>query len=277
MEDYTLVRYMGEQLRKPVPGADVKGDGVIQDIMNEAARRKVGGGVTAIWTVREKQDGFWVPVRRNKNILTTYGLTALVGAYSGSFVVPQYLVYDGTLSSMGQASNIGDSVVYVVNSPILSGDTQLTLSVGLASQETITISSTSYPVTAGGQTCTQVNLTGTCVNAHSNADPVVRTPALADTMTQIPNEQYFDPTLYVGQRAVSTAGYSGGGGNFVIQFYLLSTQCNGTNGGAWFGNVGTSDTLSVGTGNLHNLYSLGYTHTNANDVEVDVVITIANS
>ena len=232
-------------------------------------------GVTGIWTVKEyipeykagrKVNGLWVPVLQRKNMFTAYGLTALASAPGGTYVAPTYLAVDTAYVTYYQATSAGVSTILLNNDPTLPGDDQLVLGAGLTSQETVTFTSISG---AGPYTYT---LQSPTVNAHAAGDPCTRQPGLNDTVTVLAPELQYDPVNAPNARLNSTAGYSAGIGNFIIQFYLTGNQATNT----MFMTIGLVDNPTIGLGNLHNVFVLGYNHNTINDVEIDGNITLTN-
>jgi hypothetical protein len=217
------------------------------------------------WTIKERQDGLWVPVADFHNIVTDFGLTGLASAPSGQYTPPTFLVIETSKTTMSSASVGGGSVVTAAD-PTISGDTQLVLSVGLAAQETVTFSSKSG---SGPFTFT---LSGTLVNNHANLDPVVRATTALDTMTSVLVEAQYDPTFNPGNRSAMTAAFSPATGQNTMQFFLSgSTATN-----VYFAHVGLTDQVSISSiaANLHNYAVLGYNHNGTNDIEVDVNYTL---
>ena len=276
MADFTLTYAHGKTLDKPLPNVDIVGDGLIGEIAREhsmidtTSLRSANVGRQGVWTVREKHDGVWVPVKRKKNVLTTYGLTALASAIGGGYNPPYYIVYDATLATVSALVNAGDTSVQLSSNPTATGDTGLVLSAGLAAQETVSFSS----VTGTGPFV--FSLTAPTVYSHPVSDPCTRACGVNDTMAVILNEQQYDSVNAPLQRLQATAGYTTGTGNYILQFYFLGIQAVNQ----WFMNVGSSDTSTTSAGNLHTIYTLGYYHdcsVTAVDVEVDVSITIANA
>lgn len=228
-------------------------------------------GVKGEWTLRERdrRTGLIIVEKTIKNIWTSYGLTALATALTTPYTPPQYLVIESFYSSLYAPSNPGDTVVNVVNpGPTLLNDTQLVLSPGLASQETVTFTS----AVDSGSGYTIYTVSGTVQKAHAVSDPVCRQPVLGDSMSSVTNEQQYDAVNAPNTRTASPSGYSGGIGNGVIQFYLPgpSAQC-------YIMLCGLSDSPTIGQGNLHNHFVLGFNHTSVTtDVEIDGSITLAN-
>lgn len=222
------------------------------------------------WVIRENVntghidgDGdIWVVVREFDNLVTNFGLTALASAPAGQLALPPiYLVIETSQTTMS-TGNIGDGTVILAADPTIAGDTQLVLSVGLPAQELVTFTSKSG---TGPFTFT---LSGTLGQAHANLDPVVRAPTPADTMASVLVEAQYDATNNPNNRVVQAAAFSPGVGQNTMQFFMAG----GTATNLLFAHVGLADQLvipGVGT-NLHNYAALGYSHTNTNDLEVDV-------
>lgn len=222
--------------------------------------------VTGRWRVKEKVNGIWIVRRRVHNIFTAYGLTALASAPGGAYIPPNYLSVDTSYVNYYQATSAGVSTVVLASDPTLPGDTQLVLSAGLASQETVTFtgSSGSGPVTFTLQSPT--------VNAHATNDPCTRGVTLNDAVSVMAPELQYDPVNAPNTRLNSNAGYSSGIGNYIIQFYLTGNQAQNT----MFMTIGLTDNPTIGLGNLHNIFVLGYNHNTINDVEIDGSITLSN-
>lgn len=223
---------------------------------------------TYVWTVKEKdpKTGLYIPVLQRKNIQTNFGLTAYAGAFQGNYTAPVYMVIDGFAPKL--VSLTGTTLVLSANAlPVLGYDTQLVLSIGTANQETVSFTSV---VQSGSQYT--FTLSATPSLSHAVNDICVRAPNAIDTMTAIFSEQQYDSTNAPNQRMQSIGGYSGGTGNWVMQYFFTGTQ-----GIFEFVTVGLADAVTIGTGNLHNLLPLGFNHTGTtNDLELDVSLTLSN-
>ena len=224
-------------------------------------------GVSGIWTVRERIDGLWTPVKRKKNIFTNYGLTALASAIGGGYTAPVYLAISQNYTTYFASTSAGVSTVVLTGDPTLVGDTALTLSAGLATQENVTFTGKTG---AGPYTFT---LSAPTVNSHAATDPCSRGVLAGDTITTLATEAQYDPTYAAGQRVVRMAGYSTGVGNYTIQFYFTGIQITNI----FLVTVGLVDTVTIATGNLHNAFVLGYNHNTTNDVEIDGSLTLVNN
>lgn len=214
------------------------------------------------WVVKELQNGLWVPQKQIYNLVTEYGLTAYAAAPSGQYTPPTYLVIDQSYVTMYAVANAGDTFVQLSGDPTITGDTQLVLSVGLASQETVTISSIS------GSTPTTAYLTAPLVNSHASGDPVVRQVSSGDTMGSILSEAQYDSAYAPNTRMAMTSSYSPGTGQNTMQFFFSGATASNL----MFAHVGLTDQPLIGAinANLHNYAPLGYNHTNTNDIEIDV-------
>jgi hypothetical protein len=225
--------------------------------------------VVGRWTIRERdpKTGLVVAEKTVKNILTNFGLTALASAIGGAYSPPQYLVVEGLYGTIQYMVPIGSTSVTFDVAVDTPGDTQLVLSLGLPAQETVTFNAVSG---TGPYTYT---LTTPTTQVHNAGEYACRAVAVTDTMaTSVQNEQQYDPVNAPNQRAVSPGGYSSGSGNFTIQFYL-----SGSIPLQNFVVCGLSDSPTVGQGNLHNHFVLGFFRAgDTNDIEIDGSITIAN-
>lgn len=200
-------------------------------------------------------------------IRTTYGLTALAAAVQGGYAPPVYLVLENNGSTLSAGYAAGVSAVQLVARVDLAGDTQIVLSPGLPTQETVSFSS----VTGTGPYT--YNLTSPTFNTHATGDHVCRMPQASDTMAQVSGEFGFDPANSPGQRSSSPAGYSTGTGEWTMQFYLTGIQAD-----SYIMMVGLSDSPNIGQGNLHAHLIVAVDHTfttqaAATDLEIDVPLT----
>lgn len=216
--------------------------------------------------VRNRETGEVVEERRIKNVWTTTGLTALATAIYGGYVPPIYLVMENFYSTPMLAVSAGATQIQFSVKLDQAGDTQLVLGAGLASQEVVTFSS----VTSSAPYI--YTLSTACVNAHPTTDPCVRQPTVNDTMSLVTSELIFDQVNFYNQRPTSPGGYSGGPGNGTIQFFIAGPAAQGM-----MMTLGLSDSITPGTGNLHNHFVLGYNHNNPlNDLEIDGSLTLTN-
>lgn len=229
--------------------------------MNET---KIGAAVHWVVKEREPGGGLWVPKRKFKNLLTTYGVTAFASAPSGTYTPPLYLVIDTASTTLNFSYGTGVTSIVTAADPTLGGDTQLILSPGSASQETVTFSSKT------GTGPYTFNLTAGTANTHNAGDLVVRAPTSADTVASVVSEAQYDPTNAPSQRLLQTANYSPASGQNTMQFFFAGITATNL----LFAHVGLADTQTIGTGNLHNYAALGYNHNNTNDVEIDVTWTV---
>jgi len=223
-------------------------------------------GLSCLWTVYEKHGSLYTPVLRRKNIFTNDGLSQLASAPSGSYAAPVNLVIDNGGTSLYSGASLGALVVETNQRVDIAGDTQLVLEPGTASQELVTFVGT--PTGSGPYIYT---LSAGTVYAHSTGALVARQVNQNDTMTSVTSEIQFDPTDAPNQRVVSAGGYSGGAGNWVVQFYVTGNQALTT-----FTYIGISDSNTVGQGLLHNHLVLGYIHNSGVDVMIDGSLTLSN-
>jgi hypothetical protein len=225
-----------------------------------------GIGVSVRWLLKERQNGLWVPVRAFHNLVTNYGLTAMAAAPAGAYTPPIYLVIDTAYTTMYSQANAGTSTVQLAADPTVAGDTQLVLSVGLASQETVTFTGKS------GTNPVVFTLSANLVNTHSTGDPVVRAVTANDTMASVLSEAQYDPTNNPNKRSALTSNYSPGNAQSTMQFFLSGQTATNL----FFAHVGLADNSTIGAPNtnLHNYAALGYNHNNTNDLEIDVTYTL---
>ena len=218
------------------------------------------------WVVKERQGGVWVPVHTFKNLVTNYGLTAFASAPSGQYTAPTYLTINSAYVTMYSGASPGATSIQLSGDPTLSGDTQLVLSVGLAAQETVTITGITgtNPVT--------VTLSSALVNSHALGDHVVRQVASTDTMASVTAEVQYDPTYNPNNRMALTSAYSPGVGQSTMQYFFSGATLTNV----FMSHVGLCDQQVIGAinANLHNYAVLGYNHNNTNDVEIDVNYTL---
>lgn len=217
-----------------------------------------------LWVVKERKGGLWLPVYEFYNIITNYGLTALAGAPAGGYVAPIYLVIDNASTTMQSTYAPGVTTIVTNGDPTVAGDSQLDLSIGLATQETVTFNSKAG---TGPYTWT---LAAPTANNHTAGDPVVRTPTVADVLANVLSESQYDPTYAAGKRLSVTASFSPATGQNTMQYFIAGTQATNL----FFAHVGLADSLTIGQGNLHNYATLGYNHNSTNDVEIDVTYTL---
>jgi hypothetical protein len=228
----------------------------------------LGLNTTYVWTVKEKDPatGLYIPKMTKKNVQTNYGITAYAGAFQGSYNAPTYMVIDGFAPTL--VSLAGTTLVLTASAlPTLGYDTQLVLSLGTGNQETVSFTN----VSQNGSQYTYT-LASTPVNSHSLNDICVRVPNAIDTMSAVFSEQQYDSTNAPNQRMQSVGGYSSGTANWVMQFFFSGSQAL-----FYFATIGLADSVTLGTGNLHNLLTLGFNHTGTtNDLELDVSLTLSN-
>lgn len=222
--------------------------------------------VEVAWVIKERQDGLWVPVREFHNLVTSYGLTAYALAPAGQYTPPTYLVIDTSYASLAVQGNPGDITVQLSTNPTLLGDTQLVLSVGLPSQETVTFTGVT------GSSPYTFTLTAPLTTTHLLSDQAVRAVTASDTMSSVVSEAQYDPTFNPNNRASLTAAYSPGTGQGTMQFFMSGLTATNL----FFAHVGLTDQPIIGAlnANLHNYAPLGYNHNNTNDLEIDVTYTL---
>lgn len=231
--------------------------------------------VGVLWVVKERlyypisRREKWVPVKRGKNIMTNYGLTALASAFGGSYTVPVYLVIDNFAATIQNASGIlaGATSVTLDAQVHIAGDTAIVLGVGDVSQEQVSFSGM---VNNGDGTYTYT--ISACANAHANGQYVVRAVRAADTLSSVTGEIEYDATVAPNKRVEANGWLSNGTGNSVMQFFVTGSQAIDT-----WQTIGLSDSDTVGAGNLHNHLVLGYEHEEGNDAQIDVSLTLANA
>ncbi|GHO45196.1 hypothetical protein [Ktedonospora formicarum] len=226
------------------------------------------------WTVLEREwlpisrRDIWIPRLTRKNLFTNYGLSALASAPSGNYVAPVYLAIESFFSPLNGPVNPGDMSLSI-NTPVdQSGDTQVVVDIGSPNQEVVSFSSvsgTSAPYT--------YNLTTPFQYSHPAGAKVVRQVNVNDTISNLTTEVQYDPVGSPGLRLASGAGYSLGNGQYTIQFYFTSTMAV-----AYLATCGLTDSTTIGQGNLHNHFVLGYDHSlGTNDVQINGNLTIVNS
>jgi hypothetical protein len=218
---------------------------------------------STIWTIREHRPGGIVEVWRKRNIITSYGLTALASAFGGTYAQPVYLMLDNKSATLN--ASYGTLVTSVVMNARIdnAGDTQIVLGVGTANEETIAFSA----VSGSGPYTYTVSAT---TKAHTSGDNCCRAVRGADTLASIQSEFQYDSVNFPGARLRSTGFYSSGTGNGTMQFFLTGAQAVGR-----WESLGTSENAAVGAGNLHNHLTLGYNHTAGVDVEIDIALTLS--
>lgn len=227
--------------------------------------------LTVIWTIKERDSrtGDYHTKVKRKNLFTNYGLTALASAIGGGYSPPAYLVISQTNAPVYQQANPGDTSIYLNANPTISGDTQIVVGAGQSNQEVLTFTSVS------GTGPYIFVLSSPVVNTHPVGDPATRQVNANDTMAQMTNEAQYDPTYNANMRMYRAAGYSGGVGNYTMQFYFSGTTL--TNVYAMTVGLTDQQNMTSVNANLHNAVVLGYNHNNTNDVEIDVSFTITNS
>lgn len=223
-------------------------------------------GVSVEWTIYERIDGLWVPIRLFHNLLTTFGLSAYATAAGGTWQAPIYLVIDTASTSLIGDYPIGSTAIQLAADPTIAGDTALVLGPGQVQQETAAFN---LKTGTGPFTFTLVN---PIVNAHYNQESVVRAPTVADTVASVVSEAQYDPVFAAGKRTSVASAYAVGGGKGTIQFFIGSTQATGL----YFAHIGMADKVTIGTGNLHNYAALGYSRNSVNDLEIDVNYQLTN-
>lgn len=217
-----------------------------------------------VWTVKERKYGLVVCQR--KNILTNNGLSLLASAWGGGFTPPAYLVINSSYTTITTAVAAGATSVQVASRVDQLGDTQIVLSLGLATQEIVTFTGVTG---TGPYTYTLASPT---TQSHAQNDYVVRNVSQSDLVSSITNEQQFDPVNAPGLRLTAVSGISQGIGNWTVQFYLTGTQAN-----VFITDFGLADSYTIGAGTLHNHVLAGIDHTvQGNDLEIDASLTLSN-
>lgn len=219
------------------------------------------------WTVKEKVGGMWIVRKRVRNIFTNYGLQALASALSGAYTAPLWLAIEAYYAVPTSLTAAGSGTIVFASRIDQAGDSQLILGVGLASQETVTYTSVTG---TGPYTYT---LSGVTANSHPTTDPCCRVPLVTDTVAQLSQEIQYDSTNFPNQRMQSPGGYSPGTAQWTAQFYFPGPTAQG-----FIALAGLTDNETIGQGNLHNHFALGYNNNNSsNDLEIDGVLTLANA
>ena len=201
-------------------------------------------------------------------VRTNYGLTALAAAVQGGYLPPLYLVIEDNGSTISAATAVGATSIQTVARVDLAGDSQLVLSPGLSTQETVTFSA----VSGSGPYTYTISAT---TQAHAAGDPVCRMVLATDTMSQVVSEIQYDSTNAPNQRLQSVSGYSTGNGEWTMQFYLTGIQAS-----SYIMTVGLSDSITVGQGNLHAHLIVATNHvftslSTATDLEIDIPLQLS--
>lgn len=219
------------------------------------------------WVIKERIGGLWVPVFEGFNLMTDFGLTNLAAAFGGEFASPNYLVIDNFSGQIQNATlGVGSTSVSLDKRVDVAGDTQIVLGVGTGNEETVSFSA----VTGSGPYIYTISAT---TLSHVNLDYVVRQPKGGDTIATIQSEVQYAPTVFPGKRALKTGtGYSSGTGNHVMSFFITGSQAIGR-----WESLGTSESDTVGAGNLHNHLVIGYDHVSGNDTQIDISLTLSNA
>lgn len=222
------------------------------------------------WRISERVPGtdLWFPVVEGYNLMTEYGLTNLAAAFGGAYASPDYLVIDNFSAQIQNAGTLaaGATSVTLDKRVDQSGDTQIVLGSGTGNEETVSFSA----VSGGGPYVYTISAT---VNTHAQNDYVVRAPRATDTIATIQSEVQYAPVTFPNKRALKTGtGYSGGTGNHVMSFFITGSQAIGR-----WESLGTSESDTVGAGNLHNHLVIGYDHVSGNDTQIDISLTLTNT
>lgn len=223
-------------------------------------------GFACIWTVKEKQNGIYVPVLRRKNVITDYGLSSLAAAWNGTAIPPLYIILETLKTTVSASTIIGATSIQLAARVDQTGDTKIQLSIGTANEETATFSSVTG---TGPYTYTVTALT----KAHTAADKCARAPQQSDTMTKVTSELSYDLNT-PNTRAPITASYSVSTGVYTYQFFFTGIQANG-----YLMSVGLADNANFAAGNLFAHLILNYDHTfvtTGSDVEIDATLTATN-
>lgn len=223
-------------------------------------------GVSVEWVVKERRGGLWVPVLRAKNLVTTYGLTQLASVWNGQYVAPQWLAVDTDGATINTQVNPGGTSVVVNKRVDIAGDTQIWLSPGQPAAEKLPFSGVTG---TGPYTYT---LSTAAANTHPVNDWVQRAVAAGDGLATLVSEGQYDSIGAPNQRMQCLPGFTPGNGQWTLQFYFTGTQAI-----FHFNTLALMDSPSVGSGNMHNHFVLGYNHTAGTDVEVDGTLTMTNN
>lgn len=219
------------------------------------------------WLISERRGGVYVPVYEGWNLLTDYGLTALASAFGGDYLAPLYLVidnYSGQIQNVGTVA-IGATSISLDKRVDKPGDTQIVLGVGTGNEEKVSFSA----VSGGGPYTYTISAT---TKTHLHNDYVVRAAKQGDVIATIQSEVQYSPVAFPNKRLKRTGtGYSSGTGNHVMSFFITGNQAIGR-----WESLGTSESDTVGAGNLHNHLTVGYNHTSGTDTQIDVSLTLAN-
>lgn len=230
--------------------------------------------VVCRWKLKTRNPltGRFEPVRERKNLFTDAGLTNLAKMWMGAGTPSINLVIDSfkaTITNNPLAAGALSVTLAAPSQPHKSGDTQLVLGAGLATQETVGYSAAAD----NGNGTWTYTLTAPTGNAHNQNDWAVRNPLQSDVLADIKSEVQYDSVSFPNARmAASGEGYSQGVANYVMQFFLTGDQALTD----WV-TIGLSDTAVLGTGSLMNHLVFGYTHPQGDDVELDVSLTLANA
>lgn len=203
-------------------------------------------------------------------VLTDYGLTQLASAPGGTYAAPSYLAIETTHAKVVTTIAPGATSITLDTRVDQTGDTQIVLSVGLGTQETVSFSG--IPTSSGGNWI--YALSAATTQTHTAGDICTRQPTNADTISNIISEMQVDPVLLTGQRINAATGYSGTVGQYTVQFYVTGQQANGV-----LAILYLVDSVTIGQGNVHAYGVYGYDHSFAsggstNDLETDLVFTI---
>ena len=224
--------------------------------------------VSCKWVVSERRNGLWLPKLTTYNLFTTYGRTALASAIGGSYVAPIWLSIDSFYETLNTTVNPGDTTLSLNTRVDLANDTQLVVDIDSPNKEVVTFSSVT-----GDTAPFTYTLTTPFQYTHDTSAKVVRQVSESDAADSINTEIQYDSINAPGQRLASASGFSPGDGQYTIQFYLTSTM-----GVAYFATLGLMDSATIGQGNLHNHFILGYDHSAAeNDIQINGTLTIVNS
>lgn len=204
-------------------------------------------------------------------VLSDYGLSALASAPGGTYVAPVYLAIETTHATIQSTILAGATSVSLSQQVDQAGDTQLVLSVGLGTQEVVTF--TGAPTNSGGNWI--YTLSSPTTQTHNNGEIATRQPSNTDTVSNIVSEMQVDSVLLPGQRIQTVAGYPGSTGVFTVQFYMTGQQANGM-----LAILYLTDSVTIGQGNIHAYGVYGYDHSfptggSTNDLETDLVFTVA--
>jgi hypothetical protein len=198
-----------------------------------------------------------------KNLITTYGLGQLSSAIGGGYTPPQYLAIESAAPTLLNSPVIG-ATSFTSTDLALPNTGVMCVGLGAASQENVTC--TAISTVSGTTTYT---ISPGFVNNHTAGEVFTLIPTAADDPTVIQTALQYDPINNPNQWINSVAGYQSGTGQYTLSFYLTAIQAVG-----YFTKVGLTDSVTIGTGNLHSWLLYGVDHSaQIEDIQVDCVLT----